>query len=50
MFDKPTGGHLFEIEHLDPPLIAGAFPVELGLNVNSQADLLAGLSGPLARA
>ena len=44
------GGHLFEIEHLGPPLIAGAFPLELGLNVNSQADFLAGLAGLLAGA
>ena len=44
------GGHLFEIKHLGPPLIVGAFPLELGLNINSQADLLAGLAGPLAGA
>lgn len=44
------GGHLFEIEHLGPPLIAGAFPLEPGLNVDSQTDFLAGLAGPLAGA
>lgn len=32
------GGHLFEIKQLGPPLIAGAFPLELGLNINSQAE------------
>ena len=44
------GGHLFEIEHLGPPFIAGAFPLEPGLNINSQTDLLARLAGPLAGA
>ena len=44
------GGHLFEIEHLGPTLISGAFPLEPGLNVNSQTDLLAGLAGPLTGA
>lgn len=32
------GGHLFEIEHLGPSLITGAFSLEPGLNVNSQTD------------
>ena len=44
------GGHLFEIEHLGPPFIAGAFPLEPGLNVNGKTDLLAGLAGALTGA
>ena len=44
------GGHLFEIEHLGPSLITGAFSLEPGLNVNSQTDFLARLTGPLAGA
>ena len=44
------GGHLFEIEHLGPTLISGAFPLEPGLNVNRKTDLLAGMAGPLAGA
>ena len=44
------GGHLFQIEHLSPPLIAGAFSLEPGLNVDSQIDFLTRLAEPLAGA
>jgi hypothetical protein len=44
------GGHLFEIEHLSPSLIAGVFSLEPGLNVDSQNDFWAKLTGPLAGA
>ena len=43
-------GHLFEIEHLSPSLIAGVFSLEPGLNVDSQNDFWAKLTGPLAGA
>ena len=48
--ESKGGGHLFEIEHLGPTLISGAFPLEPGLNVNSQTDLLVGVAGPLVGA
>ena len=48
--ESKGGGHLFEIEHLGPTLISGAFPLEPGLNVNRKTDLLAGMAGPLAGA
>ena len=43
------GGHLFEIEHLSPSLIAGVFSLEPGLNVDSQTDFWARLTGPYVR-
>ena len=44
------GGHLFEIEYLGSPFMAVAFPLEHGLNVDSQRTFWRGLARPLARA